>query len=173
MTPLIPWTETRVTDLRPDEVFVFGSNEQGFHGAGAAGLAMRGDARNTWRDDARFRAVVAGRNPDPRGRWAVFGQGRGFQQGTDGKSYAIATVTRPGARRSVSRRDIYHQLVALWTFVLARPEWTFLIPPLGEGYAGWSRGEMNAVWEFLVARHGLPTNVRFVGRTTQHSEDGT
>jgi hypothetical protein len=37
------------TSLKPNEVFVFGSNSTGFHGA--AGLACWGDSRNTWRND--------------------------------------------------------------------------------------------------------------------------
>jgi hypothetical protein len=36
------------------EVLVFGSNRSGFHGAGSAGLAFRGDSRNTWRSDPFF-----------------------------------------------------------------------------------------------------------------------
>ena len=34
-------TPERITDLSPDEVFVFGSNLEGFHGGGAAALAFR------------------------------------------------------------------------------------------------------------------------------------
>jgi hypothetical protein len=45
-----------VASLEADEVFVFGSNRDGFHGAGSAGLACRGDASNSWRSDERFRA---------------------------------------------------------------------------------------------------------------------
>jgi hypothetical protein len=154
------------TELAPDEIFVFGSNEGGFHGAGAAGLACRGDARVNWRLDQWFRGAMkapAG-SPDRVGRWAVFGVGRGLQEGRDGLSYAVATVTRPGARRSVSLRDIYYQLVELWKLVKARPHLTFLIAPLGEGYAGYSAEEMEQVWQCLFERHGRPDNVRFVGR---------
>lgn len=53
----------RITSLRPDEVFVFGSNLAGMHGGGAARLAYE-----------RF--------------GAVWGQGVGLQ----GQSYAIPTM---------------------------------------------------------------------------------
>ena len=32
-------TSNRITELRPDEIFVFGSNLEGAHGGGAAYLA--------------------------------------------------------------------------------------------------------------------------------------
>ena len=58
-----PITPEMITALRPDEVFVFGSNLGGFHGGGAARAAMR----------------LFG---------AVWGQGVGLQ----GQSYAIPTM---------------------------------------------------------------------------------
>lgn len=170
---MIPWTNEFVTELKPNEVFVFGSNEQGFHGAGAAGLACRGDSRNNWRTDTWFCEAVAHLQNDfypelnpqiYRGKWARIGVARGYQEGNDGRSYAVATVTRPGAKRSISRRDIYYQLVRLWEIINSHPFETYLIPPIGESYAGWTRDEMDQVWEFLIKTHGLPTNVRFVGR---------
>jgi len=57
------YTPERITELKPNEIFVFGSNLAGFHGGGAAHLAYR-----------RF--------------GAVWGQGVGLQ----GQSYAIPTM---------------------------------------------------------------------------------
>lgn len=57
------FTPDWITDLQDDEVFVFGSNLGGFHGGGAAHIAMR-----------QF--------------GAVWGQGVGLQ----GQSYAIPTM---------------------------------------------------------------------------------
>jgi len=54
---------TRITPNQPNEIFVFGSNLQGYHGGGAARLAM-----NQW--------------------GAVWGQGTGLQ----GQTYAIPTM---------------------------------------------------------------------------------
>ena len=57
------YTPDFITELKPNEVFVFGSNLGGFHGGGAARVAMQ-----------RF--------------GAVWGQGVGLQ----GQSYAIPTM---------------------------------------------------------------------------------
>lgn len=56
-------TPNHITELKPNEIFVFGSNLQGYHGGGAARLAM-----NQW--------------------GAVWGQGTGPQ----GQTYAIPTM---------------------------------------------------------------------------------
>jgi len=155
-----------ITTLQPNEVFVFGSNATGFHGAGAAGFACRGESKNTWRNDRWFLEAITAPVGDPArvGKWAVFGVAKGFQEGREGKSYAIVTVTKPGARQSVSRREIYYQLVELWKFAREHPELKFLVTPIGEGYAGWSRAEMGEVWSYLRKTHGEQANVEFVGQ---------
>ena len=56
-------TPERITDLKPNEIFVFGSNLQGMHGGGAAYIAYR-----------KF--------------GAIWGQGVGLQ----GQSYGIPTM---------------------------------------------------------------------------------
>ncbi len=56
-------TPNHITELKPNEIFVFGSNLQGYHGGGAARLAM-----NQW--------------------GAVWGQGAGLQ----GRTCAIPTM---------------------------------------------------------------------------------
>lgn len=56
-------TPNHITELKPNEIFVLGSNLQGYHGGGAARLAM-----NQW--------------------GAVWGQGTGLQ----GQTYAIPTM---------------------------------------------------------------------------------
>ena len=56
-------TPNHITELKPNEIFVFGSNLQGYHGGGAARLAM-----NQW--------------------GAVWGKGTGLQ----GQTYAIPTM---------------------------------------------------------------------------------
>ena len=153
-----------ITELKANEVFVFGSNGTGFHGAGAAGFACRGDSRNTWRQDTWFqRAMKSLEGSEDRvGKWAVYGVALGFQQGREGQSYAIQTVTRPGAKRSVTRREIYYQLVDLWEVIRNEPSKVFLITPLGEGYAGYTHEEMKEVWDFLILKHGERSNVRFI-----------
>lgn len=57
------YTPSRITELKPNEVFVFGSNLEGAHGGGAALIALR-----------KF--------------GAIWGQGNGMQ----GQSYGIPTM---------------------------------------------------------------------------------
>lgn len=57
------YTPQRITSLKPNEIFVFGSNLQGFHGGGAAALAYRSFG-------------------------AIWGQGEGLQ----GQSYGLPTM---------------------------------------------------------------------------------
>lgn len=161
------WQGRFLTELAPHECFVFGSNRAGFHGAGAAGFAHRGDGRNTWRSDAAFRDQMARhrrgeRGEALRGRWSVYGMGRGYQQGRLGQSYAVMTVQRPGDKRSVTLREIYAQLLELRAFSLAHPELCFLITPLGEGGAGYTETEMERVWQTLETRWGFPENWHFI-----------
>jgi len=151
-----------INKLREEEVFIFGSNARGFHGAGAAGLAFRGDARNTWREDEHFlSALRAPAGSVARvGKWAVLGVARGFQVGTEGKSYGIVTVTRPGAKRSISRREICLQFIKLWKFAKANPQMVFLLTPVGCGYAGYSPAEMQEVLDYVSKKYGVPENIR-------------
>lgn len=150
-----------VTELKPHEVFVFGSNASGFHGAGAAGLACRGERKNSWRHDEWFLQAMRAEpgSPDRVGKWAIYGQAKGFMQGREGKSYAIVTIKKPGEKRSVSRREIYSQLIELWDFIKSHPEYNFLITPLGEGLAGYTSEEMKVVWDYLFQNYGFPFNV--------------
>lgn len=158
------WTPGTVTSVSPSQVLLFGSNASGFHGAGSAGFAMRGDTRNTWRDDPAFRRAMHAPpgHPDRTGLYAVYGVARGHQTGTRGMSYAIQTIERPGARRSTSRREIYAQLTAFAAFSLAHPHWEMLVTPIGEGYSGWTREEMHEVWCWLERQKGFPPNWTFL-----------
>lgn len=87
-----------ITHLEPNEVFVFGSNAQGFHGAGSSGQAFRGDRANTWRTDEFFLAAMRSKpgSPERVGNWAIFGVAYGLQVGRNGMSYAVKTIERPG-----------------------------------------------------------------------------
>lgn len=156
---------TFITELAEDEVLVFGSNLSGFHGAGSAGYAMRGDTKNNWRQDKDFCDIAHGKNKDKRGRWAVFGVGQGYQEGTQGKSYAIATVERPGAQGKVTLKCLYQQLKRLVIFARDHPELTFLVVKLGAtreegGYAYFGLRRVRALW-FKVNRDfgGIPRNI--------------
>lgn len=153
----------RITELKPNSVFVFGSNLGGFHGAGAAGFAYRGDSRNTWRNDESFIKALKTPldSPERIGKWAVLGQGKGFQRGREGCSYAIATVHVPGAKRSISLEDIYKQFVELVLFAKQHPELEFLCCVTGGGYSGYYVEEIATLYQRLEKEQSVPNNVVF------------
>lgn len=132
-----------------NKCFIFGSNEQGFHGAGTAGFALRGEAANTWRDCPIMKAAMA-HGPGYKGKLATFGVARGYQEGTKGCSYAIATVTRPGHRRSITLADITKQVMRLVAFMRLNPDVTFAMTPFGAGYAGYTQEEMQPIWDCVL-----------------------
>jgi hypothetical protein len=160
----VEYVDAPFLQLEEKEVFVFGSNAKGIHGAGAAGIAFRGDMGAEWSGDAAVQRAMAAPvgHPDRIGRWAVFGVARGFQVGHEGKSYAIQTLEIPGFLRRTSLQEIYQQLSGLCAFAVRHPEWSFIVPPIGEGHAGYTPSETQQVWRKLHARVGIPCNLRFV-----------
>ena len=166
---LVAVLDRPIETLEPHQVFVFGSNRAGFHGAGGAGIACRGDADwRTWSTDPAFTAMreAAPGSEARRGRWAVFGVGRGHQVGVAGQSYAIETIERPGRRyrRRTTQRTIYAQLLELAAFASERPELAFVVTPIGEHFSGYRRDEMGLVWRTLHERldGGIPASFEFV-----------
>jgi hypothetical protein len=164
-TPEYNKANRSITELKPGQIFVFGSNATGFHGAGSAGMAMRGDSKNTWRTDPVFlraKSVPAG-HADRVGKWAVYGVARGFQKGREGMSYAIETIVRPGERRSTPLRAIKAQFDELLAFAKANPQYEILMTPVGCGYSGYTTSEMQTIWGEAVAKAGgVPENVKNV-----------
>jgi hypothetical protein len=150
-----------ITKLKPHQIFVFGSNSTGFHGAGSAGQACRGDSKNTWRTDPWF--LEAKNSPTASqkriGKWAVYGQARGFQKGTEGMSYAIETIKQPGMRRSTPLSEIKKQLKELLEFCHTNPQYEILMTPVGCGYSGYSAQEMKKIWDESLKEKGTPKNL--------------
>lgn len=159
------FTPEQISELKENEVFVFGSNATGFHGAGAAGVAMRGTAQNTWRQDNQFLQALNSPVDSPlkKGKWAVLGQARGFQQGHSGKSYAIETIKRPGQKRSTSLPEILTQLLELNSFAQANPNLKFLVTKIGCSLAGYSVAEISALFKQVEWSNNvvLPTEFEF------------
>jgi len=122
----------RITELKDDEVFVFGANVAGFHGAGSAGFATFGEPGNVWRN-YNYDAWPAG----SKGRWTVKGR-TGPMVGTQGKGYGLPTVTRCGAKRSL-RIDFR----PLFECCARNPGWTFYFAQEGRvGLNGWTPSEI-------------------------------
>ncbi len=131
-----------ITTLKQDEVFVFGSNLNGFHGAGSAGFASFGVAGNCWRE------FKYDKKPDGwRGKWNVKGVGEGFQEGTEGKSYALPTVTVAGAKRSRTLEDITVSWFKFLGFASSHPQLKFFIAQENKmGLNGYTPEEMASVF---------------------------
>ena len=134
-----------ITELKTGQVFVFGTNGQGFHGAGSAGYAMLHVTGNQWRTtkvpgtDKYLNEVPNG----TQGYWAVKGTARGPMVGLYGVSYGIQTVTRAGARRSVSLSEIRDQLCELCAYAVRHPHLEILLTRIGCGHAGYTIEEMD------------------------------
>lgn len=138
----------QITELAHDEVFVFGANLNGFHGAGSAGYATFGVHGNVWREHD-YGAKLNGWM----GRWTVKGS-LGLQEGTHGKSYALVTITHPGARRSYrpSFKDLFQccNQHSAWKFYLAQSG--------SSGLNGWTPSEMA---RFINEAGNIPQNLYF------------
>ena len=110
-----------ITELKEDEVFVFGANLGGFHGAGSAGFASFGEAGNKWRD------YKYDQKPNGwKGFWNVKGVGKGPQVGTEGKSYALPTVRKIGSA-IMPLEEIKGHITELREFMLERPHLKFYV----------------------------------------------
>jgi hypothetical protein len=98
----------RITSLLPGQVFVFGSNESGKHGKGAALQAVRYFG-------------------------AVYGQAEGLQ----GQSYAIPTVNS-SITAKLSLPEIGVCIDRFLEVAGANPDKIFLVTEIGCGLAGWT-----------------------------------
>ena len=120
--------EGQIERLAPNEVFVFGTNQSGFHGAGAADWAYTGRMGNQYRAGNPLLTMPAG----TKGFWAVLGRSRGYQEGTEGRSYAICTILRAGAKRSMPLPEIRAQVRNLYAFARQQAGLTFLVTKSGD-----------------------------------------
>jgi hypothetical protein len=141
-----------ITSLKPNQVFVYGGNLQGFHGAGAAGFASFGVPGNVWRK-FNYDQWPNGKQ----GKWNIKGVAEGLQQGTEGKSYAIPTVTRPGARRSIPLEKIRVSIARLYAFARLQPDLEFLVAytASGSNLNGYTPDEMAEAFALCPIPHNL------------------
>jgi hypothetical protein len=135
-----------ITKLDNDEVFVFGANLQGFHGAGSAGFATFGEHGNVWRKH-NYDQWPKGK----KGRWNVKGK-IGPQIGIEGKSYGLPTVTKAGAKRSL--KIDFHPLYECCN---RNPLWRFYFAQTASpGLNGWSPTE---IVKFAKTAGAIPENL--------------
>lgn len=122
-----------ITTLKPNEVFVFGSNTQGRHGAGAAKIALN-----------KFGAIY------------------GKAYGPQGQSYAIVTTDLYNKETVITDNFIFLQLCSLFHYANQHPILIFYVTKIGCGLAGFTIERMRKIFQSVINDyfHGLiPLNV--------------
>lgn len=113
------------------KIFVFGSNIDGIHGAGAAQAALQ------------FHGAI-----------------RGVAMGIQGNSYAIATKDLSKGIRSVSLYFIQQQIWLLYQYAEMKPNWVFMVTRIGCGHAGFEEKEIGPMfWRTDTRAITRPDNV--------------
>lgn len=160
-----------ITELKPNQVFVYGCNSSMFQGAGAAGFAFSGTVKNDWRTCPLKQSAIKnpfGINKSGRenrvGRWNVWGFNDClFQKGYLGSSYGIITVERPGGPK-IPLLNIRWQFEVLFNVAKKNPDKEFLMTAVGTGYGGYTHEEINKEWRAAIDSFGhLPSNIVEVG----------
>ena len=123
----------------PKQIFVFGSNAQGVHGAGAARTAKE-----------------------------VWGAVDGVGTGLTGRSYALPTKrvpTREG--RQFELYELENNLDDFFNYAARNPDLDFMFTPVGTGLGGYDLDEIATMIARRAYRDGLPPNVYFVDSTEE------
>ena len=120
------YTPENITTLKPNEVFVFGSNTEGRHGKGAAKTAVDN-----------------------------FGAKYGQAEGPQGQSYAIVTKNLKEGDRSnnLDSKSEYNaldyidkQIGDFIAYATKNPNKKFYVTKLGTMLAGWTTKEIGEIW---------------------------
>ena len=156
-------TPEKIVNLQNHEVFVMGTNESGFHGAGSAGFAFRNDVSINWRKDKQFLSAM---NSLPGsleriGKWSIFGQSSGLMQGHEGKSYGIITITKPGQKRSRPLYLIQHDIYNFLRFAKVNNHLIFYVTEIGTNYAGYKVQEIAPLFEYALVLNNVYLPKRF------------
>lgn len=120
-----------IESLKPNQIFVFGSNTEGRHGAGTARLCLNKYG-------------------------AKYGQASGLQ----GQSYGLITTDLTTSKfPSRSKSEILIEINKLYEFAKAHPELEFLVAYTAEGYnlCGYSSEDLAK----MFASFDIPENVVF------------
>lgn len=143
-----------IKNLKDNEDTVFGSNQDGFHGGGTAGILYANDSR------AYKKQKIEGK-----GLRVIVGQPRGFQTGTEGSSYAIQTVTdwklpMDDPARQVPKDEIINQIKNMYDYYTKNPSRNayVLYTTQGRNLNGYSPLEMA---EMFASAGPIPSNIIF------------
>lgn len=126
------FTPDFITELAPNEIFVFGSNVDGIHGAGAAKHAR-----------------------------AKFGAEYGIGEGMTGRCYAIPTVDfkLKRSRKHYPIDQLEQSILRFLKVCEGEHELVFLLTPIGCGLAGFTEEEVAGL--FAKYRDRIPDNIIF------------
>ncbi len=124
------YTPENISILKPNEVFVFGSNSEGKHGKGAALTAKR-----------------------------LFGAKQGQSEGLMGHSYAIITKKRYWEEKSSTLEEIEEGVLNFIYFAQKNQDLKFLVTKLGSAMAGYTVDEMKDIWISANKKSPVSDNV--------------
>lgn len=125
-------TPNRITELSDNQIFVFGSNEEGFHRRGAA----------------RFALDHCGAN---------IGQGKGLQ----GRSYAIVTKKDFRTVKSSSLTEIESEILQFIIFAIEHPNLQFLVTKIATDLAGYTIEEIAPLFYDAIPVKNISLPVEF------------
>lgn len=149
----------KIQSLAAHQVFVFGANDRGLHGAGAAGQAMFGKSVS--------QKVVESLAPGEKGLWTVIGQHSTITEGRAGKSYPMVTVTgKLGGKKEGNRLDtetLLQNIAKLYKTAMDNPDKEFLVAYSGwapdkQVRSGYTPRELASLFDFAGA---IPENIVF------------
>lgn len=132
-------TPSQINSLKPNEIFVFGSNLDGNHAGGAA----------------RFAVMKFG---------AEMGNGIGLQ----GQSYAIPTLSRPAFRMEdledikLPIEEIGQYVKAFIGFAQNHQDMYFYVTPIGCGIAGFKESEIAPLFKECINMENVALPQSFV-----------
>lgn len=128
---VVPTAKLDIND--PDQIFVFGSNLEGIHGAGAAKEAAE--------------------------KW---GAQRGVGEGLTGRAYAFPTKRVPtNVKRQFQVFELENYFDELVKVANANPTKKFMFTPVGTGLAGYDVEEIATIIARVAAKQELPPNIIF------------
>jgi hypothetical protein len=125
-------TPDNIQTLKPNEIFVFGSNLSGIHGGGAARLAYE-----------KF--------------GAIYGQGVGIM----GQSYAIPTKSE-GIKRTLSIAEIKPHVYKFISWARYHCGNTFLVTEIGCGLAGYEPKDIAPLFKESINIQNIYLPQRFI-----------
>lgn len=148
----------KISKLQQNEVFVFGANSEGFHGAGAAATAFgvvgnwfeSGDFLRAKKELKRKQCGLQYNAQMLVGKWCILGE-VGLMKGLEGRSYGIVTTEKPGIQGKVNLSFLKNEVAKLFECANSNPKLQFLCTSFGlkrpRGFSWFEPIEIRQIWE--------------------------